>query len=138
MVGLTLATTRDDLVKAILEGTTYEIAYNVRQMVAAGVTISELRAIGGGAKSSKWLQIKSDILGVPLVRLNVSEAACLGAAILAGHGAGLFDDVAAAADRLAAPVDSVEPDVANHARHSERLAAYERLYPALRELLHEL
>ncbi|MHB0878199.1 MAG: FGGY-family carbohydrate kinase, partial [Anaerolineae bacterium] len=91
---------------------------------------------GGGAKSAKWLQIKSDILGTPLVRLNVSEAACLGAAILAGHAAGVYTDVAATAAALATPVDRVEPNVTHHRRHAERLELYQRVYPALRDVLH--
>lgn len=138
IVGLTLASTRADLAKAVLEGTTYEIATNVAQMRAAGVDISELRAIGGGAKSAKWLQIKSDILGTPLVRLNVSEAACLGAAILAGHAAGVYDDVAATAGSLATPVDRVEPNMEHHRRHAERLELYQRVYPALADVLHAI
>ena len=107
-------------------------------MRGAGVALSELRAIGGGAKSAKWLQIKADILDTPLSTLNVREAACLGAAILAGHGAGIFPDAAAVADHLARPVAQFEPNSAHHKRHQERLAVYRRLYPALRDILHSL
>jgi xylulokinase len=138
IVGLTLGTSKSDLIKAVLEGTTYEIAHNVAEMSAAGVRIEELRAIGGGSRSDKWLQIKADILGLPLARLDVSEAACLGAALLAGAGAGVYHDVAEVAASLARPTRTFEPDAAHHVRHQERLASYRRIYPALRQVLHEI
>lgn len=138
LVGLTLGTTRTDVVKAILEGTTYEIAHNVAEMRAAGVALSELRAIGGGSRSATWLQIKSDILGLPLARLGISEAACLGAALLAGRGAGQFDDVRAVASSVAVPETVFQPNLEHHARHVERLELYRRLYPSLRDVLHAL
>ncbi|NPV08988.1 MAG: hypothetical protein HPY83_13625 [Anaerolineae bacterium] len=138
LIGLTLGSSKADVVKAILEGTTYEIAYNVEEMRSAGVPLAELRAIGGGSRSATWLQIKADILGVPLARLSISEAACLGAALLAGRGAGQFGDVGAVASSVAVPERVFEPDPDRHARHSERLVLYRRLYPSLRDLLHAL
>jgi len=138
IAGLTLETTRADVAKAILEGTTYEIAVNVAEMRAAGVEISELRAIGGGSRSDVWLQIKSDVLGTPLARLAVPEAATLGAALLAGAGAGRFEDVAAVAEEVARPQRVFEPDPERHERHSERLQLYRNLYPVLRDTLHAL
>jgi len=137
-VGLTLATTREDVLKAILEGTTYEIALNVQEMQAAGVSLGELRAIGGGAKSTKWLQIKANILGIPLARLSISEAACLGAALLAGYGAGIFPNLVAIADELAKPVSRVDPDRSRHQVYMERVALYRQIYPALKEILHAI
>jgi len=136
ILGFTLDTSKESLVKAILEGTTYEIALNTEAMTGAGLKLNELRAIGGGAKSAKWLQIKADILGIPLVTLSVSEAACLGAAILAGYGAELFPDIAQAADALAAPIRTFEPNSEHHRRHQERLAIYRQLYPTLKHILH--
>ncbi len=107
-------------------------------MQEAGVAVHEVRAIGGGIKSSKWLQIKADILGLELSVPAVSEAACLGAAILAGCGARIYDDAASAADRLARPVAHFAPDAVHAARHQERLAIYQKLYPALCEIVHAL
>ena len=138
LVGLTLSSTKQDVLKAILEGTTYEIAVNLTEMQAAGVELRELRAIGGGAKSAKWLQIKADIIGAPLLALSVSEAACLGAAMLAGYGVGAYHDLAAVADRFARPAAQFDPVPDRHRRHADRISLYRRLYPALRDVLHEL
>ncbi len=138
IIGMTLETTRADVVKAILEGTTYEIAVNVAEMKAAGVRIDELRAIGGGSRSDVWLQIKADVLGVPLARLAVPEAATLGAALLAGAGAGLIDNVGEVAASVARPQRWFRPDAARHERHAQRLELYRSLYPGLRDVLHAL
>lgn len=138
IVGLTLETSRADVAKAILEGTTYEIAFNVSEMRSAGVKIDELRAIGGGSRSDVWLQIKADVLGTPLARLAVPEAAALGAALLAGAGAGIFDDVAAVAAEVARPQRVFDPDPVRHRRHGERLELYRNLYPILKDILHAL
>ncbi len=138
LVGLTLESSKADVLKAILEGTTYEIAVNLAEMAEAGVTVDELRAIGGGSRSDTWLQIKADILGVPIERLDIPEAACFGAALLAGHGAGDIPDPAQAAGDLVRPIRTFEPEARRHRRHQERLGHYRRLYPALRDLLHVL
>ena len=79
-----------------------------------------------------------DILGVPVQRLDVSEAACFGAALLAGHGVGDVPDVAQAAGELVRPARQFDPHAERHRRHLDRLAHYRQLYPALRDLLHDL
>ena len=62
-------------------------------MKSAGLEIKNLRAVGGGIKSPLWLQIKSDILNQPINTLRVREAACLGAAILAGSATGIYNSI---------------------------------------------
>jgi len=66
ILGLTFATTRPTVAKAILEGLTFELRVNIDLLREAGVTISELLAVGGGARSPLWLQLKADICQVPL------------------------------------------------------------------------
>ena len=84
--GLTYATARSSITKAMLDGLTFELRANTDLLKDAGVTISELRAVAGGARSPLWLQPKADICQVPLRVPQVTEAACLGAALLAGVG----------------------------------------------------
>ena len=66
ILGLTFGTTKADLAKAALEGLTFELRTNVDLLRSAGVEIAELHAVGGGARSTLWLQIKADICNVPL------------------------------------------------------------------------
>jgi xylulokinase len=131
VVGLTLATTRHDVAKAILEGLAFELQNNLQAMLSCGLRIDELVAVGGGAKSSSWLQLKADILQRPLRTLRCRESACLGAALLAGTAAGLYNHLDEAVaetiqyDREFVPL----PD--RVAAYSDRYAVYKQLYPAL-------
>jgi xylulokinase len=138
ILGLTLATGTDQIVKGILDGITYEMRLNLDRLAEAGVDVREIRAIGGGAKSRTWMQLKADIFNRPVSALNVSEAACLGAAILAGVAVGEYRSAAEAADVLVKVVETYEPQPAQVERYAEQYARYQRVYPALRDLLHEL
>jgi xylulokinase len=134
IVGLSMGTRREDIVKAILEGVTFEMALNIKHLRQAGVEISALRAIGGGARSPTWLQIKADIMNMPVVALQESEATSLGAALLAGWATGRY---ASLQEGIAATVrvkQAFEPDKDRAAYYAERFAVYERLYPALKEI----
>lgn len=68
--------------------------------VAGANQVNRIVATGGGARSGVWLQIKADILGVPIVTPTCPELACLGAAALAGVAAGKFKDIAEASDGM--------------------------------------
>ena len=65
-----------------------------------GLEVDEIRAMGGGANSPLWCQMKADMTGKRLVTLKNKETACLGSAILAGVGVGAFDSVEKAAERI--------------------------------------
>lgn len=138
MVGLSLATTRHDIAKAILEGLTFELLINLKTMRQCGIEIEQIVAAGGGAKSRLWLQLKADILNRPVRTLQCREAACLGSALLAGAASGVYRSLDEAVrttvrhDREFLPQDSLA------ARYQERFATYEKLYPALRPLNPEL
>jgi xylulokinase len=138
IVGLTLGTGTDQILKAMLDGITYEMRLNLDRLAEAGVEVREIRAIGGGAKSSTWMQLKANIFNRPVSALNVSEAACLGAAILGGVAAGVYRTANEAAEAIVKVVKTYEPQPEEAARYAEQYARYLRLYSALRELLHEL
>lgn len=70
------------------------------QSVVGARRVNRIVATGGGARSPLWLQIKADIIGVPVVTPTCPELACLGAAALAGVAAGEFKDVAEASARM--------------------------------------
>ena len=80
ILGLSFATDRAALAKAILEGLTFELRINLDLLRESGIAIDELRAVGGGAAAALWRQLKADICRVPLRIPHVTEAACLGAA----------------------------------------------------------
>jgi xylulokinase len=138
IAGLRLSTTRGEIIRAVLEGVTYEMALNVEILRECGASIDSLRAIGGGAKSRFWMQLKADLLGKPVSAMRVSEAACLGAAILAGTATGVYRSAAEAALGISRIQRTYRPDPRRARIYRERLPLYRQLYPALRELLHEM
>jgi len=102
------------------------------------VTIQELHAVGGGARSSLWLQLKADICRVPLRVPQVTEAACLGAALLAGAAAGIYPDLAAAVAQTVHHQRRIEPQADEVAAYDELYQLYRQAYPALMDIHHRL
>ena len=109
IVGLTLGTTRGDILKGIMEGVVFYHKTVVDSVADAGITLRELRAVGGGSKSDAWLQVSADILGMPMVRTRVSEAGSLGVAILAAAGTGAFRSVEEGVQAMVALGERFEP-----------------------------
>jgi xylulokinase len=134
ILGLTLATTKEQILKGLLDGITYEMRLNLDRLGEAGVRVDRLRAIGGGARSRTWMQLKADIFHRPVSSLNVSEAACLGAAMLAGVAAGVYRNPQEAAGALVRVVETFDPRPEETALYEEAYALYREVYPTLREL----
>jgi xylulokinase len=79
-VGLRSGHGRDAVVRAVVEGVTFGLAYALDALRRAGVTPSEVTLVGGGAASDAWAQLCADIFDLPLVRPAIVEAAASGAA----------------------------------------------------------
>jgi len=132
LFGLTLRHTKAHLARAILES----IALIVRRMVDAaremGIEVRELRSLGGGAKSGLWNQIKADVNRLPVSTMqNTEDAACLGAAVLAGVAAGVWDSAAEATAGIVECGRRYEPDERAAAVYEGVYRPYRRLYDAL-------
>jgi xylulokinase len=138
ILGLQLATQRGEFIKALLEGVTYEMRLNVEILARAGIAIDELRAIGGGAKSDAWMQIKADIIGKPIVAMEVSEAAGMGAAMLAAVGSGALASLGEAVAAWVRPKRVFEPAPDRTAAYTQRYATYSKLYQTLRPIGQEI
>jgi xylulokinase len=135
VVGLKTSTTRGEILKAILEGETFYFAEGISLLTDLGIDTSELTATGGGAKSDTWLQLKADILGIPVVALENAEAGTLGAAINAGVATGAYSSHAEGVARHVKIGRRFEPVRSRHDYYRERYEAYRTLYPTLKELL---
>jgi xylulokinase len=125
--GLTLAHTRDDLSRAVFEGITLETRYLLDSFESAGIRIDSLAVTGGGAKSPFWLQLKADVTGKVIRVPRVTEASLLGAAILAGVGAGIYSGVEEAVDRVCRVEGEYHPDPA-------AARVYDRLFPLYQDV----
>jgi len=120
--------------RAIMEG----IAYSVRHRIdilekELGVMIKEVRVVGGGARSPLWRRIMSDVYNKPVILLSGEEQECLGSAMLAGVGAGLFKDSVGACERMTSTVERLEPVKENSEKYERLLKVYVSLYDRLKD-----
>jgi xylulokinase len=133
-IGFSFSHTRGHFYRAILESIAYEYAYylQILKELIPKLNLTEARAIGGGARSGVWNQIKADVLGVPFVRLDRSEFGTWGSAIIAGKAAGVYDDLAQVAYEHAQPAgDPDHPDQESHQQYKKRVVRYIQLQATL-------
>jgi xylulokinase len=131
IAGLRMGTTRGEILRALLEGVALEMRLNLEILKESGCEVNELRAIGGGARSQFWTQLKADVIQRPITTLNVDEAGCLGAAMLAYAAVG-GEPLSSLVHRWVKPQRVVTPNATdNYDRH---FAKYREAYPQLRAL----
>ncbi len=133
-VGITLATTEGEIIRAILESVVFEQKLNVELFEAQGVTFREIRVTGGCSRSPLWLQIRADIFGKPVITLACEDASVLGAAILAACESGAYALPEDAAQTMVRVKDVWEPDRNQHEVYKERFSVYRDLYAALQAI----
>jgi len=135
IAGMTLETTRGDILRAIIEGALFNAREMIDGIASAGVAIDEYRAVGGGSKSAAWVGMCADVFGKPVVRPRVSEAGCLGAAIIAGVGCKVFAGFSEGVASMVSLGDRFEADPGRHAEYQERYRRYLGLWPLLKDYL---
>jgi xylulokinase len=96
-----------------------------------GIQVDRIRAVGGGTRSHWWTQLKSDLIGAPIEVSTQPEPGTLGAALLAGYGIGLYNDLDEASQACSGTSQVFEPDASRAGLHRERLETYRRLVPNL-------
>ena len=129
--GATLHHTRGHFVRAILESVAYMLKKNLDIVEDLGVTVSEIRSLGGGSRSPLWLRIKADVLQKPFRKVQVDEAACLGAAILAAVATDHHTSLEEAVLQMVALSETVEPGEEHLAAYRQGYAQYLELYERL-------
>ncbi len=129
-LGLTLRHTRAHLLRATLEGVAFSLYERLLREEAAGVTATDFRIIGGGAKSAVWRRIICDVFGRELIRVEEDDAS-FGTALLAGLGAGFFEGVDQAVGRCVKIVDRLSPDPETHERYRSYYDYYRQSQEAL-------
>ena len=91
VVGLTLESRAEHVVRAGVEAMAYQNRDNVDVLVAGGISVPELKVDGGAAASDLLCQFQADILGIPVVRPDQLERTALGVAQVAGLAAGVWN-----------------------------------------------
>jgi len=126
IAGLSLGHSRGDVYRALLEGTAFAIRMNLEAMRGAGAEIKHGVAVGGGASNELWLQMVSDVSGIPQLLPEKTIGASYGNAFLAGMAAGLVELDALKREWVRISRD-VQPDM-------EKKKIYDRHYPVFKEL----
>jgi xylulokinase len=135
-VGLTVSHDLRHLTRAVLEGVAFGLRDGLDLMIGSGmVRPDQVRASGGGTRSSLWRQILADVLEAEIATVPTEEGAAYGAALLAAVGAGWHASVedATAAVVKVEPAAQPSDDVDLYRRAHE---SYQGLYPALRPTFH--
>jgi len=131
-IGLNKHTGRNEFTRAVMEGSTYELRAVMSLLEKQeNLPIDAIRFSGGGANSAIWNQIVADIMGYPTASVNTPESSCLGAAIIAAVGIGLYSDVMEAAQKMVKVRRVWEPIPRNVEIYNEQYAIHQGCYKAL-------
>lgn len=112
-IGISLQTTKEDIIRSTLEGVAFQIRHHILNMERMGILNNEIRLFGGGAESSIWCQIIADITDKLVVIPRTNETANLGAAIIAKMGANGFTNFYQAYSMVGEPKKFFQPDKNN-------------------------
>ena len=137
-IGLRPNTSRADMYQAVLEGVAFAIKDNIEIIKQFGIDVKHSCLCGGGARSKLWREILASVLDVELNIPVTEQGPGYGSAILAMVGAGRFDSVKAAADKLFEIKETVKPNKTLVALYADRYEKYRRIYPAVKELYKEI
>ncbi|MCR5004961.1 MAG: carbohydrate kinase, partial [Clostridiales bacterium] len=135
ILGLTTATTAADIYRACMEGVAYEMRLNYEALAGSGIRFERLNATGGGAKSKIWMQMKADVLDLPITSLKTVDAGTVGSAMLTGIAVGLFRDLDDAASHMVEERETYEPRKEMHEKYMKIYERYKAVYQAVRPLM---
>jgi xylulokinase len=129
--GARLSTTRAHFARAVMESIANLVRDFFEMLQDLGCPVREVYSLGGGSRSPVWLQIKADVCNRSFRPLATSEATAMGAAILAGWGAGIIEpgtvpEISSAGAYL--------PKETNREAYDEAYARYKKLYRAVKPL----
>ncbi len=130
--GLSAMHTRAHLLRAVMEGVTYSLKDCLSIFGGLGVKVDSMMACGGGGSSKLWRQMLADVFGCTVKQCRSNEGGALGAAILAGVGAGLYPSVEEACDKIISVKGEQPADEANIARYAQFYEIYTNLYDSVK------
>jgi len=123
---------RNEMIRSVMEGVAYSLRDCLEIIKGMGVEVKQVRASGGGARSSLWRQMQADIFNTSISTINSNEGPALGAAILAGVGAGIYSNVPEACEAIIKLTNTQEPIEENVRVYNQYYEVYAELYQALK------
>ena len=136
--GLSLNTSRAQLFRSLIEGIAYGTRHVLETMAGMGMRFDGIRACGGATKSDLYMQIMTDVCGIPISLTEVPEASLLGCAALAAVGLGIYADLSTASREMVRVSRTFEPDREAHQIYRLYFELYKETYPRLRKLMHQM
>ncbi|MNO61308.1 Xylulose kinase [compost metagenome] len=137
-IGMDSGHTLTHFTRAVLEGITFSLRESIAIVRDSGKEITEIIAIGGGAKNEAWLQMQADIFNASIVKLESEQGPAMGAAMLAAYGSGWFSSLAECAEAFIRPADVYKPDPQQAAIYDGLFNLYQEVYGQTRELNNKL
>ena len=137
-VGMTMATTRTQMVQAVMEGVTFAIRDSFEVAKSIGIDIKRSKLCGGGAKAPIWREMIANVLNIAIDLPQSEEGPGYGGAMLAMVGCGMYADVAACAAALVKTAATVDPDPVIAARYEEKYRKFHAIYPVLQPIFQTL
>lgn len=135
IVGLTVNTSIREIYRACMEGVVYEMLVNIEYLKSSKPQYKMIHATGGGAKSQTWMQMKADMLNVPIKALKTPDAGTVGSAMLTGIAVGCFKNLEEAAAYMVEEKKIYYPRKEMHEKYEKVYKRYRRLYDAVRPLV---
>ncbi len=130
-IGFTHAHTRAHLIRATLEGVAYHYADAVAILQELGIKVRRITMTGGEVRGKLWNEIKAAVLGSRVLIPKVTDAASLGAAILAAVGAGCFNSFEQAVNSMVHIAEEYMPDPVLSSKYAELRQLYKEVYRRL-------
>ncbi|WP_375104018.1 xylulokinase [Paenibacillus sp. RS8] len=137
-IGMDSGHTLTHFTRSVLEGITFSLRESIEIVRDSGKEITEIIAIGGGAKNEAWLQMQADIFNASIVKLESEQGPAMGAAMLAAYGSGWFASLSACAEAFIRPADVYTPDPKQAAIYDGLFNLYQEVYGQTRELNNKL
>lgn len=137
-IGLTARTTRDMMIRSLLEGVTYGMRDALEIMKQMGIPATQVRASGGGARSDFWRHLQADVYNLPLVLTNATEGPAYGVALLAGVGIGVWSSVEQACKATIKQEEKIPPNRKHAAAYDRYYQTFDKLYFDLRNRFGEM
>ena len=137
-IGMTMDTSRADMLQAVLEGVAFAIRDSVEVARSLGIEIHTSKICGGGAKSALWKRIFANVLNIRLEVPVSEQGPGMGGAMLAMVACGEYSDVKAACGKLAQVAAVVEPEPELAAKYEARYRQFKKIYPACKQLFAQL
>ena len=138
-LGIKTTTEKSMFIRALIEGLNYQSRQMIEEIQQSGIKIKNVIAIGGATKNRLWMQNRSDVLGMPLEVPDIEGATCLGVAMVAGIGVGLYSDEKEAFEKVYKQGRVFNSDAQRHKQYDKVYNhIFKKLYGTLKQVNHDI